>query len=153
MYEFEEKSLRDLAIERIKVRRAEQDGADRLAHRHQRWHYVIGLPGALFGTTGAVSFAIEQVPALASWIALVGGALSSVGAFLGSKGLAALHFRRHDCLAALADRMENAIADGRDLTRDELDKFAVEWRECTGGGKVARRHEREAAGETAASNS
>jgi hypothetical protein len=67
----------------------------------------------------------------ASWGTLIGEILTALAAFLGANRLAASHYRRHDCFKALVQRMENALAGGREPTREELDGFAVEWLRCT----------------------
>jgi hypothetical protein len=94
-------------------------------------HYGIGLPGTVVSAIGAVSFFAEDVPVYASWVTLVGGILTALAAFLGANRLAESHYRRHDCFKALVQRMENAVAGGREPTREELDRFAVDWLRCT----------------------
>jgi hypothetical protein len=129
--ESREKSLREIAIERIgKWRELEQQELA-LALRYMKWHYAVGVPAAIIGAAGTVSFFVKEFPVAASWVALVGGILTALAAFLGSDRLAKYHFRRHDCFKELVQRMENAVADGRDPTRKELDRFATEWLRCT----------------------
>jgi len=126
-----DKSRRELAIERIGKWRELDRNELRLGNRYTRWHYAVGVPAAIVGAAGTASVFVKEVPGLASWVALVGGILTALAAFLGSRPLAEYHFRRHDCFKELVQRMENAVADGREPTQEELDRFANEWLRCT----------------------
>ena len=127
----EDKSLRILAVQRIESWRELERHEHGVARRYQTLHYGTGIPGTIVSAIGAVSFFADDFPVSASWVALIGGMLTALAAFLGSNRLAESRYRRHDCFEELVQRMENAVAGGREPTREELDRFAVDWRRCT----------------------
>ena len=132
-----EKSLRELAIDRRIRHRAGAKRAGRLAARHQRLRWVAGLPGAVIGAIGAALFFIDDAEA-AAWVVLAAGVVTALAAIATASRLAAREYRRQDCLASLADRIENAIASGREPTRAELDAYADELRDCAGESAARR---------------
>jgi hypothetical protein len=103
-----------------------------MAEKHQRWHYWLGIPGAVSVPLSTATFFVETVPTVASLLALAGAVLASLTGFLGEGALAKHHWRRHACLEGLVQKYENAARGPEEPSNATMDQLATEWTRCTG---------------------